>query len=59
MRFRISKDWLIDFVDELLGEAGVEIDTRDTHEIEALIYESGGRSWDEDDDFYFIDWDMD
>lgn len=62
MRFRIPQDWLFNFADKLLKEAGIDEDEREA-DLESFIYEAGERNWDEYEDedgdsFYFIEWDL-
>lgn len=60
MRFRIPQFWLYDFARRLLMEADVDEEAIDA-DLKAMVYESGERGWDEDedDDYFFIDWDDD
>jgi tRNA(Leu) C34 or U34 (ribose-2'-O)-methylase TrmL len=59
MKFRISQNWIYDFSERLLREAG--IDPKD--ELDNFIYEAGERDWEEYEKdgtmFYFITYDDD
>jgi len=60
MKFRIPKDWVIEFSQNLLREADVEEEK--IVDIEQLIYEACQRNWDEfetydGDEMYSIDFD--
>lgn len=58
---RIPQNWLFDFADRLLKEAGIPEDEREA-DLDTFVYEAGERSWDSyendsGDVFYLIDWD--
>ena len=62
MKFRVPKEFIFEFSDRLLTEAGVEEETIEV-DLESFIYEAGERWWDEYEDedgdkFYFIDFDI-
>ena len=54
--YKIPKNIIFEFSTRLLNEANVDEDVIET-DLHMLIYESGGRGWDEDDDFFYIEYD--
>jgi hypothetical protein len=58
MKFRIPKQFIYEFAEKLLKEAGVEEDMIEA-DLESFVYEAGERNWEEGEYYYYIEDDED
>lgn len=56
MTIRIPTTFIYDFANKLLREANVDNEIIE-NDLDSMVYEAGERNWEEEDDFFYIEWD--